>query len=60
MLLTFYATKNACEMSQNEFIKKLHVSLPNDLKGQCRTTEAPDFLFKVDPEAELVEPKKQE
>ena len=42
------------------FFKKLHVSLPNDLKGQCRTTEAPDFLFKVDPEAELVEPKKQE
>ena len=51
--------KNACATSQYYFVKKLHMSLPNGLRGTNRVTVAPAFLLKVDPKAELVQPKKQ-
>ena len=60
MTLNFDAAKNAFVMSRCDFVKKLHVSLSNYLRGPPRTTAAPDFLLKVDPTAELVEQKKQD
>ena len=60
MTLDFDTAKNSCTTSKCDLVKKLHMSAPNYLRGKCRMTEVPDFLFKVFPKAELFKPKKQD
>ena len=54
MTLNFEDIKGACIITQCDFIKKLHNSLPQELKGPYRKTPAPPDLFKVNKNAELV------
>ena len=43
-----FGVKRGVSISQCDFEKKLWESLPEGLKGQCRSTLAPEYLFKVD------------
>lgn len=54
MLLNFEAIKYACAITQYDFTKKLYQGLPESLKGPCRNAPAPEDLFKVDVNAEVV------
>lgn len=58
MTLDFGAMLKACAIAQYDFIKKLHCSLPDELKGPYRATPAPENLFKINPNAELASKEK--
>ena len=42
------------KQTHHDFEKKLWMNLPQDLKGNYRSTPAPDSLFKVDKDAPLL------
>ena len=54
MTLDFITISNACPISQHDFIKKLCMNLPDNLKGPCRISLAPETFFNADPNTALI------
>ena len=50
-----FGLKRKVAISDSDFVKKMWVSSPEGLRGQCRSTLAPDCLFKVDKDAEVLD-----
>jgi len=55
-----FSLKRGVGFSQYDFIKKFWNSLPPDLKGPYRNIPAPDYLFKVDRHAELLDERRKD
>ena len=55
-----FRTKGRVAFSQHDAIKKFWMSLPEELKGPCRSVLAPDNLFKVDAKSTMVNDNLQE
>ena len=55
-----FSLKRGVAFSQFDFVKKFWSSLPEDLKGPYRNTPAPDYLFKIDKNAQLLDVKKKD
>ena len=49
-----FSAKRGVAITQYNFVKKLWLSLPPDLKGENRNAPAPDSLFKLDRNALLL------
>ena len=55
-----FSLQRGVAFSQYDFIKKFWKSLPEDLKGSYRNTPAPDYLFKVDRNADLIDTRRKD
>ena len=54
MTLDFKSIPGTCSITQYDFIKKMHINLPSEFKGQYRNMPAPENLFKINQDAMLV------
>jgi len=55
-----FSLKRGIAMSEYNFIKKIWLALPDELKRCYQNIPAPDYLFKIDPNAILVNKIKKE
>ena len=53
----YFSLKLGVTFIRHDFIKKFWLWLPLELGGPCRNNTAPEFLFKVDKDAKLVDQK---